>query len=177
MNTLSEYSYLDRFAQILHDDTILNSNFLISGAIYHLFGLIYLHRRQYKESLEHSEKALDINLTLLPANHYTLTTTYNNIGCVYLAQSNYEKALEYQQLALDCELNSNKPDVSLIILYTNNIGKIYSHQEKYEEAIKHHKHALELQQQDLGENDPSIAETYGHISSTYQNLGDLQQTS
>ncbi|UJR11696.1 hypothetical protein I4U23_015877 [Adineta vaga] len=175
MHTVSEYSYLDRFAQILHDDISLNSNFLISGALYHLFGLIYLNRGQNKDSLKHSEKALEINLTFRPANHHTLTPTYNNIGCVYLAQSNYEKALEYQQLALDCELNSKQPNASSIILYTNNIGKIYSQQGKYDEAIACHQRALELQQQHLGENDSSLAETYRLISATYYNQKDFEQ--
>ncbi|CAF0789408.1 unnamed protein product [Adineta ricciae] len=175
MNQLSDYTYLDRFSQILRNDRMLNSNILVSASIYQFFGLIYLNREQLKESLEHSEKALEVYLTYLPANHQNLTPVYNNIGCVYLARSNYEKALEYQQLALDCQICSDQPELSSIIIYTNNVGKIYSRQEKYDEALTYHKRALELQQQFLGENDPSIAETYGYLSSVYRNQGNFEQ--
>jgi hypothetical protein len=44
--------------------------------ISHLFAFIYLNLEQYKESLKHSQKALEINLTYLPANHQSLIATY-----------------------------------------------------------------------------------------------------
>ncbi len=177
MNELAQYNSVDRFAEMLRDGTGLGANPLILGAVHHIFGLIYLSRKQYKQSLEHSQKALDINLSYLPADHKMLTPTYNNIGCVYLAQSDYVKALEYQQLALDCQLNSDKSDVSSIILYTNNVGKIYGHQKKYKEAIEHHKRALQLQIQYLGENDPSLRDTYDLLSTMYHKQNDSEQAS
>ena len=177
MDALGQYSCVDRFAEMVDDDTGLAGNPLILGAVHHMFGLIYLSREQHKESLEHSQKALSINLSFLPADSQILTPTYNNIGCVYLAQGDYAKALEYQQLALDCQLNSDNPDISAIILYTNNVGKIYGRQKKYSEAIERHERALELQTQYLGEKDPSLRDTYNLISAMYLKQGDFTQAS
>jgi tetratricopeptide (TPR) repeat protein len=96
---------------------------------------------------------------------------------VYIKQGDYEKALEFQQLALDCQSKSENPNLSSIILYTNNVAKVYDHQRKYNEALVCYKRALELQKQFLGENDPSLAETYNLISSICYKMDDYGQGS
>ena len=55
------------------------------------------------------------------------------------------------------------------------MGIIYSGQKKYNEALTYHKRALELQRQFLGENHPSLAETYNRISSIYYKMDDYGQ--
>jgi tetratricopeptide (TPR) repeat protein len=116
-------------------------------------------------------------LDFLPADHPSLTPTYNNIGSVYLSQSDFNKAFEFQELALECQLKSDTPNPSSIIIYTNNLAKIYSHQGKHKEALEYHKRALEVQQKCLGENDPSLAETYELISAASIKLFDFEQAS
>jgi tetratricopeptide (TPR) repeat protein len=101
MYELSQYSSVDRFAEILRDDIALCANPNLVVSIYHIIGLIYLSRERHKKALDHFRKSLNIYLNLLSANDPSLSPTYNNIGTVYLAQSNYEQALTYQQLALD----------------------------------------------------------------------------
>jgi tetratricopeptide (TPR) repeat protein len=177
MNELSQYSSVDKFADMLRDDIGLSANPSMLAAVHHMFGSIYHDRGQFKEALDHFNKSLTIYLDYLPADHPTLTPTYNNIGSVYLSQTDYEKAIEFQQLALDCQTNSENPNPSSIIVYTNNLAKIYSHQEKYNEALVYHKRALELQKQFLGENDPSLSETYDLISSIYYKIEDYEQAS
>jgi tetratricopeptide (TPR) repeat protein len=177
MNELSQYNSVDKFAEMLRDDIGLSSNYLILGAIHHSLGLIYLSRGPLTKALDHFQKSLDINLNYLSADHPTLSATYNNIGCVYIKQGDYEKALEFQQLALDCQSKSENPNLSSIILYTNNVAKVYDHQRKYNEALVCYKRALELQKQFLGENDPSLAETYNLISSICYKMDDYGQGS
>jgi tetratricopeptide (TPR) repeat protein len=177
MNELSQYSSVDKFADMLRDDIGLSANPSMLAAVHHMFGSIYHDRGQFKEALDHFNKSLTIYLDYLPADHPTLTPTYNNIGSVYLSQTDYEKAIEFQQLALDCQTNSENPNPSSIIVYTNNLAKIYSHQEKYNEALVYHKRALEVQKQFLGENDPSLSETYDLISSIYYKIEDYEQAS
>jgi tetratricopeptide (TPR) repeat protein len=175
MNELSQYSYVDQFAEMLREDVALSANPSLLATVHHIFGSIYHGRGQHKEALDYYQKSLNINLSYLSANDSTLAVTYNNMGCVYLSQSNYNKALEFQKLALDCESNSKNPNSSLLILYANNLGKVYHHQEKYKEALDYYKRAVELKKQFLGENDPSLTETYNMISSIYHKMNDYGQ--
>jgi tetratricopeptide (TPR) repeat protein len=177
MDALSLYTSVDKFAEMLRDDIALAANPSLLASAHHMFGSIYHDRRQFKEALDHYKKSLNIKLNDASADASALTATYNNIACVYLSQSNYDQALEFQQLALECESNSPNPDVSSIITYTNNLGKIYRGQKKYNEALNCHKRALELQKQLLGENDPSLTETYNLISSICYKLNDYGQAS
>lgn len=175
MNELSQYSSVDQFAEMLREDVGLSANPAILGAVHHMFGSIYHARGQSKKALDHYQKSLTIYLDFLPADHPTLTPTYNNMGIVYLSQSDFNKAFEFQKLALDCQMKSDNPNPSALILYTNNLAKIYSYQGKYNDALEYHKRALELQKQFLGENDPSLTETYDWISSVYQKINNYEQ--
>jgi tetratricopeptide (TPR) repeat protein len=177
MNELSQYSSVDQFAEMLREDVTLSANPSIFATVHHMFGSIYNARGQKKEALDYYHKSLTIYLDFLPASHPTLTPTYNNMACIYLSQSNYNKAFEFQKLALDYESNSKHSNSSLLILYTNNLGRIHYCQEKYNEALEYYKCALELQKQFLGENDPSLAETYNMISSICYKINDYEQGS
>lgn len=175
MNELSQYSSVDKFAEMLQEDVSLNANPAILGAVHHMFGSIYHARGQTKKALDHFQKSLNIYLGSLPADHPSLTPTYNNIGSVYLSQMDYNKAFEFQKLALDCQMKSDNPDSSAIVIYTNNLAKIYSYQGKHKEALEYHKRALEVQKQSLGENDPSLTETYDLMSAACVKLFDIEQ--
>jgi tetratricopeptide (TPR) repeat protein len=176
MHELSQYTSVERFAEMLDDGTSLATNSAILGPIHHAFGLIYLSRGQSKEALNSFRQSLSIHLTVLPADHPKLSPTYNNIGSVHLAQSDYETALTFHQLALNCETNSENPDLSAIVVYTNNIASIYNQEKKYNDALIYHKRALELQEH-LGENDLSLTNTYNAISAIYYKLDDYEQAS
>jgi hypothetical protein len=177
MHELSLYNSVERFAEMLEDETSLAANSAILGSIHHAFGMIYLSRGQSKEALDSFRKSLSIYSTVLPADHPKLSPTYNNIGSVHLAQSNYDVALTFHQLALDCESNSENQDMSAIVAYINNIASIYNRQENYNDALIYHKRALELQKEHWGENDLSLTNTYNAISAIYYKLEKYEQAS
>lgn len=177
MDQLSQYTCVDKFAELFHDDTSFGTNPTLAGAIHHMFGSLYNSRQQYMKALDHYKHALRIYSGFLPADDIKLTPTYNNIGTVYLAQANYNKALKFQKLALECQMKSDNPDPSSLVVYNNNLAKIYTHLTKYQEALEHHQRALEIQKQFLVDDESSIAETYNYISSIYFQMDDLAQAS
>ncbi|CAF4543722.1 unnamed protein product, partial [Rotaria sp. Silwood2] len=153
MHKLEEYSCIEQFAEMLHDDIGVAANPMILAGVHHT-----------------------IHMSDLPDNHPVLSPTYSYIGVVYDALYDYTKALEYQQMALDCQVNSANPDVSSIITYMKHIASIYNNQEKYSEALDYYKRALELQIGHFGENDSSVRKTYSLISSIYYKQGDYEQS-
>ena len=175
MDELGQYGRVDRFAEILRDDLSLSANPSLFASIQHALGSLYQSRGEPKKALDHYKQSLTINFDFLPADHQSLAPTYSNIGTIYLSQSNYSKALEYQQLALDCESKSESPTPSSMIIYTKNLGRIYNCQGKYKEALEYYKRALELEKSFLGDNDPSLRETYEQISSIYLKMNDFEQ--
>ena len=175
MDELEQYGRVDRFAEILRDDLSLSANPSLFSSIHHTLGSLYQSRGEPKKALNHYQQSLTITLAFVPADHPTLAPTYSNMGTIYLSQSNYTKSLEYQQSALDCESKSKSPTPSSVIIYTKNLGRYYKHQGKYGEALDYYKRALELEKQFLGDNDPSLRETYEQISSIYSKMSDYEQ--
>ena len=177
MIELRQYGSIDRFAQMLQDDIGISTNPSLLGSVHHHFGIIYLNRGQYKESSEHFDKSLNVYLTFIPADHSSLSPTYSSIGSVHLCQSNYDKALTFYQLALDCQTNASEPDLESIIRDTKSIAYTYNSVGNSREALIYYQRVLELQKQFLGENDPSIAETYSSISALCLQQGDFMGAS
>ncbi|UJR11695.1 hypothetical protein I4U23_015876 [Adineta vaga] len=173
MDELGQYGSVDRFAQMLEDDIGISLNLNLRGSILHMFGIIYLKRGQYKDSLDYFDRSLNVYLTFLSADSAKLSPTYACIGSVHSRQSNYDKALTFFQLALDCQTNSVEPNISSLIYYTQNIAHTYSSIGKNNEALDYYKRVLQLQKQYLGDNDPSIATTCSSISTLCLRQGDF----
>ena len=71
------------------------------------------------------QKALDIQLEVLGANHPYVATSYSNIGVVYDSQGNYPKALEMYQKALAIQLEMYGENHSKVATLYDYISSVY----------------------------------------------------
>ena len=124
-----------------------------------------------KESLELSQKTIELASTKLGQNHLETAAAINNLGNVFYLTGQHEKALEEFQKALEIhELPENQDH--LYSAPTNlGIGNVYYNKNRYGEAFKYFKNALETNKKILGENHPYVANSYLSLGNLYRNKG------
>jgi len=109
---------------------------------------IYLGERQknYKKSLEHMLKAVDI-LDKYPCSNAVQIEIYNSTGSLFYKASNYDKAL-YYWLEVDKLLKEvNYQDKYPISRLLNNIGLVYKNKQVYDQALTYYQKAIEKAQE------------------------------
>jgi len=118
------------------------------GDAYNQMGIIYNKRKDYQNSFESYQKAIEAN----PSD----AVVYNNLGSLYFntgkvkeAQEMYEKAIKY---------NPNYPDAIM------NLGSTYGMKQEYDTALSYFFKAIKL--------NPNLAQAYYYIGITYRYKGD-----
>lgn len=131
------------------------------GGAYGMLGLIYLHQGNFKDAVEHYEKAIiyTTDKTFRANNKDSLAMAYTMIGDMNKASENLQQAIE-----LDPRLPF--PHVHL--------ANIYSARGQYDEAIESLKKAVALK--------PEVVDFYYHLASGYyhralakKNEGDYEE--
>ena len=69
-------------------------------------GGIYEDNKDFDKALDNLQRALEIQLKILPSNHFRIAATHNNIGGIYLGKCDYKTALQNFETALDIGLKS-----------------------------------------------------------------------
>ncbi|CAF1434529.1 unnamed protein product, partial [Adineta ricciae] len=100
--------------------------------IYHNMGFAYIKIGALRLGVDYLEKALDIQNSVLPSNHYHLGCTYLNLGDYYRAQNESGQALEYYQHALDIFRCSRQHDQNAVTRAHFRIAKLYSDMDRYD---------------------------------------------
>ena len=117
---------------------------LTQGLFFHVEGVIYCQKRDYKKALEFLKSSSDLmeELLKLDAN---LARCYNAIGNCYYRIDRPEKALEFYNKALNMQkqLSGSEYHYNMPV-YKNDIGTVCEYQGEYDEAVKWYKEALRL---------------------------------
>ncbi|CAF1586637.1 unnamed protein product, partial [Adineta ricciae] len=100
--------------------------------ICHDMGFAYIEIGALRLGVEYLEKALDIQNTVLPANHYHLGCTYTNLGDYYRARNESGQALEYYQHALDTFQCSRQHDNNIVAQAHFRIAQLYVYMHQYD---------------------------------------------
>ena len=152
--------------------TTLRDNAEQDVSIFIQFGNILQKMGNLADALDYFQRALNIQIHLIPLNYANLARVHNYIGEVYLsmhkkvdALSNYEQALEMQKQ----HLPSEHPDLATTY---NHLGQIRFSMGEYSGALADYKMTLDIQQKSLPTNHPSLAATYGDVAAVYQSIGD-----
>lgn len=107
---------------------------------YTLYGIIYLSKADYTNSIKYLRKSLEISV---PNKYYSLTKqNYRTLGALYNLQQDFPKALKNIQEALQLEKinpDNREKGLALSILATH-----YSYQDKIVEANKMYQLAYDL---------------------------------
>ncbi|CAF0951827.1 unnamed protein product [Adineta steineri] len=129
----------------------------------------------YSTALSYYEKALEIQHTILPADHPDLGITYNNIGMVHQSTEDYSKALSYYERTLAILQESPTPNYSELAVTNNNMGEAHRGMGDYTVALSYYEKTFAIQQKYLPSNHPSLATTYNNIATVHHSMKDFSQ--
>jgi len=118
--------------------------------VYVLLGNTNQALAQYEKALQNYQKAFLTN----PYYHTALV----NQGIVYRLTKDFDKALTCYEQAL--KIAPNDPHL------LTSLGALLAHKKQYEKAVAYFKQSLEI--------DPHLDISYGNLSYTYAEIGDLE---
>lgn len=118
------------------------------GDAYNQMGIIYNKRKDYKNSFESYQKAIEAN----PSD----AVVYNNMGSLYFNNGHIKEAREVYEKAI--RYNPNYPDAYM------NLGSTYGMQQDYDTALSYFFKAIKL--------NPNMAQAYYYVGITYRYKGD-----
>ena len=134
-------------------------------------GEVYESKGDYDKALSQLQKALDIQLKVLGADHPDTPRSYGNIGLVYDRKGDYDKALSQYRKALDIRLKVLGGDHVDTASSYNNIGTLYDSKGDHDKALSQYQKALDIQLKVLGTDHPDTANSYNNIGNVYSRKG------
>ncbi|CAF1109295.1 unnamed protein product [Adineta steineri] len=142
---------------------------------YNNLGVVKDHQGDYEKAVDYYEKALEIKIKTLPANHPDLAISYSNIGSVYVHMGVYSKALSFYEKALAIYIKTLPANHFLLATSYSNIGGVYREMEECSKSLPFLKKALEIREKTLPANHPSLAISYNNIGSVYIHIGECSK--
>lgn len=111
-----------------------NTEEVLYSTIYHGMGNVFLRKSNKTKALKLFEKALEIELKVLPTNHPSFVNSYACIGFIFMDMQNSVEALKYFKKAIDIhEFTLPSSHYDLATLYTVT-GDMYLRQNNISEA-------------------------------------------
>lgn len=134
-------------------------------------GKIYYEKEDWKNSLEHYGKSLDMKLTFLPDNHPQLALAHTNLASLFRRMNMFEEAIKHYRHALDIELKCTMADQQNMATCYMNIGDILVQLGHFEEAQHNLQDALKIQHNILSFNHPDLVKTQKHLFDVCHSMG------
>ncbi|CAF4936384.1 unnamed protein product, partial [Rotaria sp. Silwood1] len=158
------------FEFVLSDATPNSKNEL--AYIEDCFGKIYDKKNDWKKSLKHYQRSLDIKRTYLTDEDPQLASTHTHLGSVLGKMGKFDSAMEQYRYVLDIELKSSVPDKKQLGMCYMSIGDLLRQLSHFEEARKNLKNALKIQLDILPFTHPDLAKTRTHLFDACYSMGD-----
>ena len=143
------------------------------GLAYATISTDYLAKRQYKQAIDNSLKAISI-IEKIDGNKpsTTIASIYVNLGIIYHSINDLDKALIYIEKGRNIYVNLGGRDISIANAdYV--IGDVYVQRKDYAKALRKYGDALSAKKKVLGENDLGLAMLYHRIGLTYRAMKDF----
>ena len=143
------------------------------ASIYRGMGFAYLQCRQFKKASNLLNKALEIELHILPSDHPELIESYHTIACMNFTLEQYVKALQnYEEAMRIAEKNLLTNDWRYIFFHLNAAILIYYTDRNTSKILMHCSHASRLlDQSPFSVTSSNRLEVYRILASLYMHSG------
>lgn len=139
---ISRLCYVD-YSQTSYTDEAL-------AIVYHGMAAAYYQLDQFKKAFELHQKALEIELRILPHDHPTLMESYQELGKANIGLRKFGKALEnYEESLRIAQQNLLASDWRLVSLHINIATLAFYVERNTSKTLIHCSHALELMENSI----------------------------
>ncbi|CAF1145029.1 unnamed protein product [Adineta steineri] len=122
------------------------------AGIYHGMGAAFIYLEEYQNATVCQQKALKIELRILPNDHPTLVESYHELGSLYMKLKKYSEALKNYETALQiAQKNLLEKDQRYIWLHVNIAtltfyieAACYQDLNDNKKALYHYQHSLDI---------------------------------
>jgi len=133
-------------------------------------GLLY-SKGQYDLAFEHKQRALDLTVSALGADHPIVAGALNSLGNNYYARGRYDEARHHWERALEIREEALGAEHPLVALSVYNLGIVAYSEARYQRSETMFRRALRLFRQAYGEEHPHTAAAYHAVGNLMLNLG------
>lgn len=128
-------------------------------------GTVYFERKEFKEAIENTQKAIKILTELNDFNG--LGEAHNNLGMIFREKKDYVNASSnFNQALVFYESTGNKEKIAGVY---HNVGTVFQKQKKYKNALNYLQRSIEIRKEFGSKN--QIYNTYRVMSSVYKDVG------
>ena len=138
-------------------------------------GRIYHRLLQYKKSLEHEQRALEMIEATHKGNHPHVAASLDNVGSAYGALGKYQDALAYHKRALEMREAIYAGHHSDVAASLDKVGSTYEELGQHQEALTYHKRALEMREAIYAGHHSDVAASLDNVGSIYGQLSQYQE--
>lgn len=134
-----------------------------------------LSLRNYTQSIEYAQKAVDILSSSHGKDSVMLYSALANLGQCHDRAKNYSESIEVKMRALELAQKHAGQDSSLTANAYNNLGYTYYLMKEHEKALEFYNKARETTESVLGESHPATLDIYLNIGSLLLELKEFDQ--
>ena len=160
---------IKQYKKSLNLDLKYGGNKLDIAASYHNLGVQFRNQGDYKESIDHHNKALSLRRDSLGENSSKVALSYLMLGNANLSAGDQEKALDYFNAYLGITYQHDLPergsDLSNLISCYQRMSQINIEQKNYSEATKFIQKAINYQKAENTSRHIASYEIRGHLNS------------
>lgn len=182
---LSDYSYVkkicNRSVSILAEscsDSTLLANF------YHMMGYVQMNKKQYKSSVDYTQKALDIYSEYDDIdNRQNVLSALVQFGKIYSDWKNYDPSIDYYLSAQDVGIalyGENSTALTDLYLDLASVYKLAGDIDKpifyYNKLIENYLSSISYIKSAFGENSIDLATPYNNLGYIYSLIGDKEKS-
>ncbi|CAF0803495.1 unnamed protein product [Adineta steineri] len=140
--------------------------------IYHGMGAALIYLAEYQNAIAYQQKALKIELRILPNDHPTLIESYYELGNLYMKSEEYVEALKNFETALRiAQKNLLEKDQRYIWLHVNIAILTFYVERDTSKTLKHCSDALEIiEQTNIARSSNLYPDVYQKLAILYFNL-------
>ena len=138
-------------------------------------GFAWRRLSKYRKSIEHFEKAIDLNIALHGESHANTASSFHETGRSFYDWGDYTKAVFYNEKALAVRKNIYGDQHPEVAWSCSALGLCWWRLSHYQKSIEYHENALAIDLKTYGEEHPAVAYDWNDLGLTWKALGEYHK--